>query len=153
MLDHMLPVPRNLSYDLVTLAFVGVVPVDDSRGFVPYFHFRILGPNRTDIGHINFRVGDTEHVRAFAGHVGYEINRAFRGHRYAYQACRALAPFIRTIYEEVILTCDPDNTASKRTIERLGASFIDEVAVPETDPMSQGGARTKRRYRWVPEFP
>jgi hypothetical protein len=37
-----------------------------------------------------------------------------------------------------------------RTIERLGARFIDEVVVPPYDPHYQRGSRRKRRYRWTP---
>jgi tagatose 1,6-diphosphate aldolase len=50
----------------------------------------------------------------------------------------------------VTITCDPDNLASIRTIERLGASFADEVPVPPHDPHFQRGSRSKRRYRWIP---
>ena len=107
-----------------------IVPGELSCGFVPYYHFRILVAQGAKVGHINFRVGDTEHVRLCGGHIGYEVSEAFRGHSYALQACRALAPFVRSFYEAVVITCDPDNLASMRTIERLGARFIDEVAVP-----------------------
>src|SRR5208283_132500 len=100
------------------------------RGFVPYYHFRILVADGTDVGHINFRVGATEHVRLCAGHVGFEITGTFRGRGFALQACRALAPFVRSFYESVTLTSDPDNFASIRTIEQLGARFMDEAAVP-----------------------
>jgi hypothetical protein len=40
--------------------------------------------------------------------------------------------------------------ASRRTIERLGAEFIDEVPVPEHDPHYARGSRIKRRYLWKP---
>ena len=43
------------------------------------------------------------------------------------------------------ITSAPDNSASLRTIERLGVSFIDEVAVPSHDPYYQQGSRIKRR--------
>jgi predicted acetyltransferase len=66
------------------------------------------------------------------------------------QACHAIAPFVRSIYRSVTITCDPDNLASRRTIERLGAKFVDEVAVPPHDPHYQRGSRIKRRYRWTP---
>jgi hypothetical protein len=63
-----LPVPPNsLSFDQVRLHFVQIIPGDASRGFVPYYHFRILVADGTDVGHINFRVGETEHVRLCAG--------------------------------------------------------------------------------------
>ena len=148
--DRLPTPPEALSFGEVTLRFTRVVPGEPSRGFVPYFHFRILAADGADVGHINFRVGNSEHVRVCAGHVGFEIAEGFRGHGYASQACRAIAPFIRSICGAVTITCDPDNLASRRTIARLGAQFVDEVAVPIHDPHYQRGSRTKRRYRWTP---
>jgi len=142
--------PDNLSFGQVRLHFVQVIPGDPSRDFVPAYHFRILVSDGSDVGHINFRVGDTEHVRVCAGHIGFEVAEQFRGHGYAFDACRAIAPFVRSIYEMVTITCDPDNVASVRTIERLGAKFTDEVSVPAHDPHYQRGSRRKMRYRWAP---
>jgi len=142
--------PDTLSFGEVSLRFVRVIPGDPSRDFVPAYHFRILISDGSVVGHINFRVGDTEHVRVCAGHIGFEILESFRGHGYSLQACRAIAPFVRSVYDAVIITCDPDNQASRYTIERLGAGFTDEVTVPPHDPHFQRGSRTKRRYRWVP---
>lgn len=142
--------PETLFFGRVRLHFVRIIPGDPSRDFVPAYHFRIWLAGDRDVGHINFRVGDTEHVRVSAGHIGFEICKAHRGHGYAFEACCAIAPFVRSVYDEVIITCDPDNLASRRTIERLGASFTDEIAVPEGDPHYQRGSRLKRRYRWVP---
>jgi len=142
--------PGNLSSGEVKLRFVRITPGDLTRGFVPGYHFRILLADDSDAGHINFRVGDSEHVRVCAGHIGFEIWEPFRGHGYALAACRAVAPFVRSISGEVTITCDPDNAASRLTIERLGASFVDEVPVPADDPHYQRGSRSKRRYRWVP---
>ncbi len=141
--------PDTLSYGEVSLRFVRVMPGDPVRDFVPAYHFRIVLADGSDAGHINFRVGDTDHVRVCAGHIGFEILAAFRGHSYAFQACRAIAQWVRTIYEAVTITCDPDNQASRRTVERLGASFIDEAPVPPHDPHYQRGSRTKRRYCWT----
>jgi predicted acetyltransferase len=142
--------PDALSFGEVSLRFVRVIPGDPSCDFVPAYHFRILLSDGSDIGHINFRVGDTKHVRVCAGHIGFEILEPFRGHGYSLQACHAIAPFVRSIYDAVTITCDPDNQASRRTIEWLGASFADEVPVPPHDPHFQRGSRTKRRYRWIP---
>jgi len=140
----------ELSHGGVVLHLEKIVPGDPVRGFVPYYHFRVLAPEGTDVGHINFRVGDTQHVCFCAGHVGFEIQEAHRGHGYALRACRAIAPFVASVYHEVTITCDPDNHASRRTIERLGACFIDEVVVPPNDFHYQRGSRFKRRYRWEP---
>ena len=142
--------PEQLTLDAVTLHFSKIVPGDAARGFVPFYHFRI-GINGADVGHINLRVGDTEHVLLCAGHVGFEIAAAHRGHRYALQACRALAPFAHSIFPEILLTCDPANRASRRTIELLGATFLDAVAVPSRDPHFLRGSRTKQRFLWTPQ--
>lgn len=148
---ELLPVPpATLSFDVVSLRFVRIVPGEAARGLVPFYHFRILNADSWDVGHINFRVGDTEHVLVCAGNIGFEILEPFRGHGYALRACRAIAPFVRSVYECVTITCDPDNHASMRTIERLGASFIDEVPVPPHDPHYHRGSRSKKRYTWTP---
>ena len=146
-----LPTPPDaLSYGKVKLRFVEIVPGEPARDLVPYYHFRILDAAGADAGHINFRVGDTSHVRICAGHIGFVIHGPFRGHGYALEACRAIAPFVRSISESVIITCDPENLPSRRTIEKLGATFVDEVPVPPHDPHYQSGSRIKRRYRWTP---
>jgi len=144
------PPPDVLSFGEVTLLFIRIVPGDPARDFVPAYHFRILVDDGSDVGHLNFRVGDTGHVRICAGHIGFEILKPFRGRGYAFQACRAVAPLVRSFYDAVTITCDPDNRASRRTIERLGATFTDEVPIPPDDPHYQRGSRSKRRYRWTP---
>jgi tagatose 1,6-diphosphate aldolase len=80
--------------------------------------------------------------------VGFEIAPEHRGHSFAYYACRALAPFIARHRDDVILTCDPENAPSIRTIEKLGAEFIEEVSVAPHDPGYVNGARQKKRYSW-----
>jgi predicted acetyltransferase len=147
---RLLPNPPDcLRFGDVQLHFSHVVTGDAPRDLVPYYHFRICLVDDTEVGYINFRVGDTDHIRLFAGHIGFEVKDVFRGRRLARQACLAIAPFVRTFYDVVTITCDPNNHASIRTIEKLGASFIDEVSVPP--PVSHHQEiRTKRRYRWAP---
>lgn len=140
--------PNDLVFDQVHLKFIRIVPGDASSGLVPFHHFRILTVDGSDAGHINFKVGDTEHVRLYAGHIGFEVSEPFRGRGLAFQACRAIAPFVRAFYTTVTMTSDPDNQASIRTIEQLGASFVDEVTVPPHDPQYQRGSRSKKRFRW-----
>jgi tagatose 1,6-diphosphate aldolase len=146
-----LPVPpETLSHGEVLLRFSRIALGAPARGLVPCYHFRILIPVGMDAGHINFRVGDTEHVQKYVGHIGFEVAEWFRGNNFAQRACLAIAPFVRTIYKGVIITCDPDNYASRRTIESLGALFIEEIKVPPHDPHYATGARRKRRYAWIP---
>jgi RimJ/RimL family protein N-acetyltransferase len=141
--------PLSLSFDAVTVLFSKILPGDAVRGFVPAYHWHITAGG-VDVGHINLRVGNTEHVVRSAGHVGFEITPSFRGRRYALSACRALAPFARSFGGELIITCDPDNAASRRTIELLGAAYLDEALVPPHDPHHARGSKTMLRFRWCP---
>ena len=77
------PAGLALAYGQLTLSFGGIVPADGRPEIVPYYHFRILKADRTDVGRINLRVGDSDHVNIIVGHVGYEIAEAYRGHGYA----------------------------------------------------------------------
>ena len=142
--------PRSLAWGEVSLRYIRQYPGEVSKGFVPWHHFQIIAENGDYAGHINLRVGDTEHVRLYSGHIGYEVTKTHRGRGYALQACRALAPFVRSFYAAVIITADPDNAPSLRTIEKLGGRFIGQVDVPPHDPHYLRGSRRKLRYEWTP---
>lgn len=148
--DRNLPVPPDvISGKIVSLHFVDIKPGDTRYGFVPFYNFDILLPDeRTKIGHINFKVGSTIHVLFCAGHIGYGIDIPFRGHSYAYHACITLSPFIRTIYDSVILTVDSGNNPSIKTIEKLGAIYLGIGQIPTCDPNYEKGIRVRRRYMW-----
>jgi tagatose 1,6-diphosphate aldolase len=139
--------PDGLEEREVTLVFAQLLPANPALGFVPSYHFRIRVEGEC-VGHINLRIGSTEHVMICAGHIGYEIEEKFRGRSLALKACRALAPFARQMVPEAIITCDPDNMPSRITIERLGAEFLGEAPVPVDDPHYLRGSRFKRRYLW-----
>ena len=138
-----------LSHGVLSLQWVDIVfPI--GRELAPYHHFRILAGS-VDVGHINLRIGESGHLQRVVGHIGFGIRSRFRGHGYALSACWALGPFARVLRRETILTCDPGNHASRRTLERLvGGLSGEEVSVPIGDPHYGRGARTKLRFRWVP---
>lgn len=146
--EHPLAIPEELHGDRITLRFAEYVPADEEEGLVPKYVFTILDADRNDVGHVSFKVGDTWHVMFAVGHVGYLVKREHRGHGYAYRACRALAPFIKTLYESVIITTNPANAASIRTIERLGGEFRGEVDIPDTDPSFSPADARRKRYEW-----
>jgi tagatose 1,6-diphosphate aldolase len=45
------------------------------------------------------------------------------------------------------ITCNPDNFASRSTCERLGASLVEIVAVPQSEALHARGEHFKCRYR------
>jgi tagatose 1,6-diphosphate aldolase len=146
----LLDTPSDLYSGPVHLRFEKIVTFKPVGEKVPYYRFKILNRESLDVGHINFRVGDTRHVTLCAGHVGFGVHPEHRGHGYAFHACRALGPFIARHYKQIILTADPENAPSILTIEKLGARFLEEIEVPVDDPTYANGARRKKRYEWTP---
>jgi predicted acetyltransferase len=67
------------------------VPKDNKRGYVPAYEFTVRLPViHTPVGRINLRIGNTEHVVKYGGHIGYGIEEKYRGHHYAAKACRLI---------------------------------------------------------------
>ena len=101
------------------------------------------------VGSCDVRLGMNEELY-YAGNIGYRIFENYRGHSYAYQATKQLLLEAKKLgMEEVIITCSPDNIASKKTIEKLNAVLIEEVDVPSNHYLYQRGERRKRIYRII----
>jgi len=142
-------------YDEITDGEIKVVvrerrPAKLEIGYVPAYRFDILLPgNPEPLGQIELRIGNTKHIVMYGGHLGYRIKEEYRGQRYAAKACNlikriALDHDIETLW----ITCNPDNYASRRTCEIIGAQFIEIVNLPEDTDMYQEGERQKCRYKW-----
>lgn len=100
------------------------------------------------VGAISFRVGSSHSIEYYYGHVGYHVYPAARGRRYAERACQLLLPLARAHgFKTLWITCNPDNLASRRTCEHLGAMLIEVVAVPPGNPLYSRGECVKCRYR------
>lgn len=125
------------------------VPGDAAKGWVPAYRFELLVDGHDDpVGHVNLRVGDSEHVLLHAGHLGYGVVRAFRGRRYAARATRLVLDFARSLgRDHVWITCGPDNAASLRTLEILGGERVEVVDVPPGTEMHERGETRKVRFR------
>ena len=101
-----------------------------------------------EIGHIDLRIGNTNHLAMYGGHIGYGVEPEHRGHHYAARAVKLLMPLARSHGMQTLwITCNPDNIASRRTCELAGAQFVEIVDLPEDTDMYLRGERQKCRYR------
>jgi predicted acetyltransferase len=124
-------------------------PENATRGWVPAYRFAMrLDGVENAVGRLGFRVGSSHTVEQYAGHIGYEVSPAFRGNRLAERSCRLVLPLARRHgFQELWITCNPDNWASRRTCERLGARLVEIVDVPRDSDLYGPGSERKCRYR------
>lgn len=117
---------------------------------VPTYFFRMMSvAHFNELGNINLRIGSNAHLERYAGHIGYGVNPAYRGHHYAARSVTLLLPLARKLaLDPVWITCDPENKASRRSLELAGAEFVEIVDVPpECGIRKFGGKLRKCRYR------
>lgn len=123
---------------------------DEIRGFSPEYKFHILlHESDTIIGHINLRLGNAEKIMKYIGHIGYGIDEQYRGNKYAAKACELIKDVaIKNEMKKVIITCNPDNYASRKTCENIGAKLIEVINIPETSDAYSPSEVQKCRYEW-----
>lgn len=116
---------------------------------VPTLFFQVLRAGTSQrVGDINLRLASTPHIERYAGHIGFTIDPAHRGHRYAARAIGSLVPLAREHGLNLLwITCDPGNVASHRSCELAGAQFIEIVDVPAHCIIHRSGHPKKCRYR------
>lgn len=121
-------------------------PADPTKGYVESNTVGMyVGEKR--VGQLSVRLRDTPNLSRFCGHIGYGVDEAYRGNHFAERACRLLWPMMRAYgFREVVITCNPENTPSRRIIERLGGMFTGLEEVPTDHEMYERGARVVNRY-------
>ncbi len=138
-----------LSDGVIEIRLVETTPVDIEKGWVPNYAFSIhMAEEEREIGQIRFRAGDSEQIFRAAGHIGYQIDEEFRGNEFATKAAQLSLEVARFHgFKEVILTCQEDNPASIRVIQKMGGIHLETVPLQKHYDMYQRGLR--QVMRWV----
>ena len=86
----------------------------------------------------------------YYGNVGYNIKESYRGHHYAYYACKILFKIAKEEFglKELIITCNPDNDASYKTLKRLGGKLVEIAQIPYDHELYEKGDRFKCIFRF-----
>ncbi len=140
---------NRISGPVVDLVMEQLVLPDEDNQYVPSYLYGIyLHRSFHRVGNCDLRVGENEELY-YAGNIGYRISPVYRGHHYAYEACRLLLDTAKEKgMKEVIITCSPENDASRKTIEKLGAVLIETIAVPPDHWLYQRGETVKSIYKY-----
>lgn len=138
-----------LKNDELQLVLERTAEADPVRGWVPAYHFAICSTGGMKMGTCDLRIGHNENLY-YGGNIGYEIDEAYRGHHYAGKACLLLFELARKHdLEYVIITCNPDNHASRKTCEYIGCELLEVAELPEGNDMREEGETEKCIFRFL----
>ena len=134
----------RLRDDRISLRLRGTVEASDSLGYVPSYLFDIYSlRDRAVVGRCDLRVGFNRNIY-YAGNIGYSVSEQYRGNHYALSACFLLQELARRHgMRRLIVTCNPQNIASKRTCELFGAKYTETAELPHDHELFLLGERQK----------
>ncbi len=85
----------------------------------------------------------------YYGNIGYMVYHAHRGQGYAAKGTLLLMDKIKEMYPEITemyVTCNPDNIASQKTIEKLDMNYLGCVDVDRKHELYRIGDKSKDIY-------
>ena len=142
--------------DFIRAAPHGRQTGEPATGRLPAYHFWMLARDGVGAatgfpiriaGGIGLRIGTSPEIEMYSGNIGYHVYPPARGRHFAERACRLLLPLARRHgMPRLWITCNPDNAASRRTCERLGARLVDIVPIPGDHPFRLRGETAKCRF-------
>lgn len=114
--------------------------------FLPFYYYDIFLKDRF-IGKISMRIGKNFNSY-YNGNIGYEIEETFRGNNFSFKACKLVLTVAKAHgMNEITLSCDEDNIASYKTIEKLGSKLVEITKPPETYFAYRNNMKNQRIYK------
>jgi predicted acetyltransferase len=101
-------------------------------GRMPENVFWITIDQTKAVGKLTLRRQLNSRLERLGGHMGYEIRPAWRRRGIAEEACRlGLLELKKNGLKKVIVTCDEDNSGSRRVLEKNGGRIVESYHLPE----------------------
>lgn len=143
-----LPTP-DLKDEEIILKRVDFRPADEKKGWVPAYHFEICRIKTGEtVGKCDLRIGYCLGTY-YGGNIGYEVFAPFRGNHYARRAAKLLMELAkRQGMPSVTISCNPENAASKKTLESLQGQLLETVEVPAYTESYRSGLRIVCIFRF-----
>ena len=137
-----------LANDEIQLCLQKTVNGNAEKGWLPAYHFAICDIQGREMGVCDLRIGHNLNTY-YGGNIGYRIHEEYRGHHYAGKACFLLFELAKKHdMDYLIITCNPDNCASRKTCEYVGCHLVEIIELPEDNEMRlENGVTKKCIYR------
>ncbi len=118
------------------------------KRWLPAYYFDICLTDGMRAGYCDLRIGHNDKTYV-GGNIGYGIDEAFRGRRYAAKACALLFRQAKKHgMDHLFITCVPENAASSKTCLLAGGKYLETIPVPEDNEMYAEGKREVMVYRF-----
>lgn len=102
--------------------------IDLPEGYVPATEFWIITDAEEYAGRLHIRHELNDYLRNFGGHIGYNVRPSLRGRGIGSEALRLGLDEARKLgFDTVLITCDDDNIASKKIIEKHGGILENKI--------------------------
>lgn len=138
-----------LRNDEIVLKLERTAEENPEKGWVPAYHFAICNLAGEKMGVCDLRIGHND-MLYYGGNIGYSMDKPYRGHHYAAKACILLFELARKHdLGYVIITCNPDNIASKKTCEYAGGILLETAELPADNDMREKGETHKCIFRFA----
>jgi len=126
--------PGKLIDGNLELVLVETRPAVSEDDRVPEYKFEMRSILSGEIaGNIGLRTYLTDQLALYGGHIGYDVEPNFRGEYFAARSCKLLFELASFHgIDQLLITCAPDNIASRKTIERIGGK-LNEIGQATTE--------------------
>ncbi|MBP2022824.1 putative acetyltransferase [Clostridium punense] len=140
---------NDLKDDEIKLVLKSQDLPDYEKGILPRYGFSIIHiSDNTDIGAIYFAVDSTRR-QYLRGHLSYGVSPDYSGHNYAMKACKLIKKVaLAHGFKRLFIGSGYDNIASRKTIEKLGATLITINDVPDDEIMKNLNTEKIHMYVW-----
>jgi len=137
-----------LANDEISLELIRQLDADPFFNYIPVYHYAVRNCVTGEfVGYIDLRVGYNE-VTYYGGNIGYTVFERYRGNHYAGKACLLLFHQAKQLEMSlIIITCNPENIASRKTCEYAGGKLDRIVNLPPHSDFYRQGDRRKCIYR------
>jgi len=133
-----------LKNDEIQLVLEKTIGGDPEKNWVPAYYFAICDVEGTKMGFCDLRIGHNDRLY-YGGNIGYRIDEEYRGNHYAGKACLLLFELAKKHdLGYVIITCNPDNLASRKTCEYAGGKLLEIAELPEDNDMRIEDGETEK---------